>query len=190
MYTLLFIVVIMMVNGLLFVCVLMPILARFVPGICVMLWLSYKGKISVSESLRLEIQDLKDQQSEISVTDEFAKHAKISRQINAKNKTLKSLEQQQLWIRLTVYWYSRIALYLFSALLVFWFRAEPVVVMDIHPFQDYVLIYSIAYILAFPTGIPGAVGLPLGMFVIHRMVNKLFDMVEGSPKVPVSDPVD
>lgn len=182
----------MEVNSLLFLCITLPILARFLPELCVLFWLRMKGRLADAESLRLEISDLKEQQAEISMMDEFAKHAKVSRRINAKTKTLESINQQQIWIRLKVFWCARIALYVMSFLILVCYQSEPILVFDIQPYHDNSLVYIVAYVMAFPTGMPGAIGLPIGMLVLNRIVNKFFDLFEpsGSPQKPISDPVD
>ena len=182
-----------MVTYLFYICLLLPLLARFLPSVCVSLWLRLKGKAGVAEDLKLEIEDLKQQQSEISMMDEFAKHAKLNRKITAKTNTLKEIQTNQAWIRMKAYLYSKIALYVLSAIIFFIFRYEPVLFFDIGEFtKDNKLLYGFAYTIAFPSGIIGAVGMPVGLFTCNRVVNQVLNFVtpDKSRSAMVHEPVE
>ena len=177
---------------LLILCIALPLCARFLPGLCVYMWLLLKGRAREVEDLRLEIQDLKQQQSEVSMVDEFAKHAKLSRKMNTKTKTMKELQQNQMWIRMKAYWYSKIGVAVLSFILFLVFRYEPVMVFDITPIIDYKLVYIVGYLLSFPTGIPGAVGMPVALFVCHRSINQILNFVipDKSKQTLKDEPVE
>lgn len=182
-----------MVTYLFYLCLLLPLLARFLPSVCVHLWLRFKGKASVASDLKLEIEDLKQQQSEISMVDEFAKHAKLNRKITAKTNALKEIQTNQAWIRMKAYLYSKIALYVLSAVTFFVFRYEPVLFFDISEFADHnKLLYGFAYLIAFPTGIIGAVGMPVSLFTCNRVVTQVlgFVMPDKSKSAMVHEPVE
>lgn len=182
-----------MVTWLFFLCILLPLMARFLPPLCLHLWMRLKGKANEAADLKLEIEDLKQQQSEISMMDEFAKHAKLGRKVTAKTNTLKEIQSNQLWIRMKAFWYSKIALYAISAITFFVFKYEPVLFFDISKFADeYTAIYVTAYIIAFPSGIIGAVGMPVALFVCNRLVNQILNLVtpDKSKAAMVHEPVE
>lgn len=162
---------------LLILCIMLPLCARFAPNICIYLWLKLKGRADEVEDIKLEIADLKQQQSEISMTDEFAKHAKLNRKITAKTNTLKTIQQNQMWIRMKAYWYTKIGVYILSTVLFAAFRYEPVLFFDIDNYLGNPIVYVMAIILAFPSGIPGAVGMAVGLFVCNRAVNQLLNII-------------
>lgn len=177
---------------LLILCIALPLCTRFLPSVCVYLWLKLKGRASEAEDLRLEIADLKQQQSEISLVDEFAKHSKIGRRINAKTNTLKSMQQNQIWIKMKAYWYTKVAVYLLSIILFLVYRYQPVLYFDISMYTDNTVIYILGYILAFPTGLPGAIGMPVSLFVCNRLVNQIlhFTIPDKSKKAMRHEPVE
>lgn len=179
-------------TALLVLCILLPLCARFLPGVGVYMWLKLKGRASEAQDLKLEIADLKNQQSEVSMADEFAKHAKLNRKISSKTNALKSLQQNQVWIRMKAYWYTKIAVYVSSTILFFVYRYEPVLLFDISSYLDYTVVYVVAYILSFPCAMPGAVGMPVALFVCNRLVNQILDFLipDKSKQEMTDEPVE
>lgn len=181
-----------MITILLGLCILLPICSKILPGICVNIWLKLKGKIKEISDLRLEIKDLKQHQSEISMVDEFAKHAKLGRKITTKTKALKSLQSNQAWMRMKAYWISRVAVYVLSFLLIWFYKYEPVLFFDIEDYLENPIVNIFAYVLSFPSGIPGAIGMPIAIFVCNRLVNQILNVVlpDKSKQELVHDPVE
>lgn len=183
-----------MITWLFYLCILLPLTARFLPSLCVYVWMRLKGKASDAADLKLEIEDLKQQQSEISMMDEFAKHAKLNRKISAKTKALKDIQSNQLWIRMKAYWYSKVALYAVSVVMFFIYRYEPVIYFDIgDSAKDNTFIYVLAYIISFPSSIVGAVGMPVALFVCNRVVNQILNILPTTDKAKapmVHEPVE
>ncbi|XP_067929962.1 guided entry of tail-anchored proteins factor 1-like [Watersipora subatra] len=177
---------------LLILCLTLPLCARFLPSICVHLWMHLKGRAREAEDLMNEIKDLKDQQAEISMVDEFAKHAKLNRKINSKTAALKTIQQTQIWIRWKAYYYAKIGLYVISAVVLLVYRKEPVLFFDISTYLDNSIVYIVGYILSFPIGMPGAVGMPVALFVCNRVVNQLLNFVtsDKSKQALLHEPVE
>jgi len=125
--------------------------------------------------------------------DEFAKHAKLGRKINTKTKALKKINEDNDWTRMKGYWYSKIGLYILSALIVIVYCNEPVIFFDISEYADNTLIYMMAYLISFPSGIIGAIGMPLGVFICNRMISCAITFIESrfrAPKRLVFEPVE
>lgn len=184
----------MIITFLLWICLVLPLLPRFLPTLCTILWLKMKGFAREATDLRLEIADLKKLQSEVSMMDEFAKHAKLQRRINTKSNSLKTLDQKHAWIKWKAGLFSKIAIYVLSAIFVFMYRYEPVVIFDLSGYEDNMLVYIVGKIIAFPTGVVGAVGMPAAMLSSKFVVDSAFDLLakRNATREPqlISDPVD
>lgn len=183
-----------MLTILFWLCLLLPLVMRFAPSLVAGLWLRLRGKHKELLLLRSEISVLKKEQSQISMMDEFAKHSKLGRKIRTKTDVLKTLESQQAWTYTKTLLVCKVLFYIAMSVLMLVYRNEPVAVFDIDEYTDNVFIYFIAYVLAFPTGVVGCIGLPIGFTVCYRMTNKVLDIFDVKKDYKdrelISEPVD
>ncbi|RMX58490.1 hypothetical protein pdam_00010772 [Pocillopora damicornis] len=119
--------------------------------------------------LKDTIIQLKDEQMKISAQDEFARYMRLERKIKKLNEELSQIVKQRSE-KITVR--SKILTAIFMGLLgvchmafVFVYRKEPVVLLPVQWF------YPLNRILAFPTGIPGAVGLPCWIVTSNKIIS-------------------
>lgn len=119
--------------------------------------------------LKDTIIQLKNEQMKISAQDEFAQYMRLERKIKKLNEELSQIVKQRSE-KITVR--SKILTAIFMGLLgvchmafVFVYRKEPVVLLPVQWF------YPLNRILAFPTGIPGAVGLPCWIVTSNKIIS-------------------
>nr|XP_058967083.1 guided entry of tail-anchored proteins factor 1-like isoform X2 [Pocillopora verrucosa] len=119
--------------------------------------------------LKDTIIQLKNEQMKISAQDEFARYMRLERKIKKLNEELSQIVKQRSE-KITVR--SKILTAIFMGLLgvchmafVFVYRKEPVVLLPVQWF------YPLNRILAFPTGIPGAVGLPCWIVTSNKIIS-------------------
>ncbi|CAH3120932.1 unnamed protein product [Pocillopora meandrina] len=119
--------------------------------------------------LKDTIIQLKNEQMKISAQDEFARYIRLEREIKKLNEKLSQIVKQRSE-KITVR--SKILTAIFMGLLgvchmafVFVYRKEPVVLLPVQWF------YPLNRILAFPTGIPGAVGLPCWIVTSNKIIS-------------------
>lgn len=119
--------------------------------------------------LKDTIIQLKNEQMKISAQDEFARYMRLERNIKKLNEELSQIVKQRSE-KITVR--SKILTAIFMGLLgvchmafVLVYRKEPVVLLPVQWF------YPLNRILAFPTGIPGAVGLPCWIVTSNKIIS-------------------
>ncbi|CAG2101611.1 unnamed protein product [Medioppia subpectinata] len=107
--------------------------------------------------LRRQMRDLKTELSDISMSDEFAKYAKIQRKLNKAKDQLKSESDAQTLYRIKARFILYGIFYITSALVTVWlmwnYRYEVLFRLPDN------LFWPFGFILAFPTGVSGAIGI-------------------------------
>ncbi|XP_003730057.2 tail-anchored protein insertion receptor WRB [Strongylocentrotus purpuratus] len=148
----------------------------YIPAISKLILKKLKLVSAQNEDKRKALQDLLDQQSEIDMKEEFAKYAKIERKIIKLKEELKSLKKSQVATRFTVSWGITLALNtiysVFMIGLIWSYRYEPVILLE----EEWA--WPFGRILAFPCGIPGAVGITAWLAVCSAMVARLQGSVQ------------
>nr|XP_023700810.1 tail-anchored protein insertion receptor WRB [Paramormyrops kingsleyae] len=118
--------------------------------------------------MRMEIQDMKKELSSISMMDEFARYARLERKINKMTDKLKSLVKSRAAYQAKVKWVVNIVYHVLQALLMIsliWkYYASPVTVL---PSQ---WIVPLERLVAFPSGVPGGVGITCWLVVCNKVV--------------------
>ncbi|BFZ09471.1 hypothetical protein BsWGS_12510 [Bradybaena similaris] len=120
---------------------------------------------------REEIKRLKEEQSQLSVTDEFVRYAKLQRQVDKLMSQIKEKgnerKQYVYYLRLGV----TVGIYVLHAALVltmmFVYRETPLLSLDPS------WVSPLTSVVAFPTGIPGAVGLGCWLFVSNSVIHRV-----------------
>ncbi|XP_020601061.1 tail-anchored protein insertion receptor WRB-like isoform X2 [Orbicella faveolata] len=138
------------------------LLAEWLPGV----WM---GEEQNQQHLRGTIMQLKSEQLRISAQDEFARYMRLQRQINKLSEELSQLVKQRGG---KVSRRRKILTAIFMGILavchmafLFTYRKDPVVVLPaewFHPLNS---------ILAFPTGITGAIGLPCWIVTSNKIIS-------------------
>ncbi|KAG8237217.1 hypothetical protein J437_LFUL016054 [Ladona fulva] len=150
---------------------LISVLSAFVPLFVKILipWIYRKSKQEIQ--LQEEAFELRKQMSEISMVDEFAKHAKLQRKLNKVNDELKKLANERLASSMKGKLYATYSLRLLFTLLlpcIIWFyRAVPVIVF---PKER---LWPVSEILSWPTGVPGGISVAVWIFVTNRVARKI-----------------
>ncbi|PFX28738.1 tail-anchored protein insertion receptor WRB-like isoform X1 [Stylophora pistillata] len=115
------------------------------------------------------ITELKNEQIKINAQDEFAQYMRLDRKIKKLteelSQTVKQRSEKILQIRkiLTVIFMGLLGICHITFLMLY--RKEPVVLLPVEWF------YPLNTILAFPTGIPGAVGLPCWIVTSNKIIS-------------------
>ncbi|XP_048853727.1 guided entry of tail-anchored proteins factor 1 [Brienomyrus brachyistius] len=125
--------------------------------------------------MRKEIQDMKKELSSISMMDEFARYARLERKINKMTDKLKSLVKSRAAYQAKVKWVVNIVYHVLQAVLMIsliWkYYASPVTVL---PSQ---WIVPLERLVAFPSGVPGGVGITCWLVVCNKVVALLLQPV-------------
>ncbi|XP_072178521.1 guided entry of tail-anchored proteins factor 1-like [Diadema setosum] len=127
------------------------------------------SKIEIEK--REALQLLQDQQSSISMKDEFAKYAKLERKITKLKEELKSLKNSQVATRFTISWGISLALnaiYTVGILWLVWtYRYEPVILLP----EEWC--WPLGRLLSFPCGIPGSVGITVWLGACSVVIGRI-----------------
>ncbi|CAL1540296.1 unnamed protein product [Lymnaea stagnalis] len=154
---------------------LLEVIFSFLPGYVgnlTALISKYVLKISDEEmNTRAEIKDLKEQQSGLSATDNFAQYARLQRKIDKLLSVIKekgnSRKQSITYVRIGV----SAGIYILHAVIMlsfmFLLRREPLLLVNASWFSP------VGKIISFPTGIPGAVGLGCWVLVSNSVVQRV-----------------
>ncbi|KAK0052569.1 tail-anchored protein insertion receptor WRB [Biomphalaria pfeifferi] len=128
-------------------------------------------------NIRSEIKDLKEQQSSISATENFAQYARLQRKIDKLVNTVKERDKERrkfiVYLRMKVTAAIYIVHVIVMLVLMVILRSEPLLMLEeswVSPF---------ARIVAFPTGIPGAVGLGCWVLVSNAVIHRAKVLVES-----------
>ncbi|KAL9968920.1 hypothetical protein ACROYT_G021070 [Oculina patagonica] len=140
------------------------ILAEWLPGVLT-------GEEQNTKHVRDTIIQLKSEQLRISAQDEFARYMRLQRQINKLSEELSQLVKQRaskILRRRKIL--TAICMGLLAAChiaFLFTYRKDPVVVLPVEWF------HPLNTILAFPTGIVGAIGLPCWIITSNKIISSV-----------------
>jgi len=145
----------------------------FIPLIVKLVLTVFLNETQMEESLRRQIRDLKTELSDISMSDEFAKYAKIQRKLNKAKDQLKSQSDAQTIFRIKAKVFLYIILYAISSMVTMYllwnYRYEVLFRLPDH------LFYPFGFLLSFPTGVSGAIGITpwtaITAFIGRQIVN-------------------
>lgn len=122
-------------------------------------------------SMSKELKTIKAEQSKISLQNEFAKYSKLQRKINSltdkltehnKSRSMQ-LIQRSYTLKMALYViYGLVMLYLF-----YYYKYEPVTVLPKTWFP------YVNRVLMIPTGVEGAIGLPVWIFICKQLVQNV-----------------
>ncbi|XP_008306685.1 guided entry of tail-anchored proteins factor 1 [Cynoglossus semilaevis] len=119
--------------------------------------------------MRAEIQEMKKEQSSISMMDEFARYARLERKINKMTDKLKTQVKSRTAQQAKMKWVVNIIFYILQAALMIsliWkYYADPVTVVPNR------WIAPVERLVAFPTGVAGGVGITSWLVVCNKVVS-------------------
>ncbi|XP_053209810.1 guided entry of tail-anchored proteins factor 1-like [Panonychus citri] len=120
------------------------------------LWIFFKDS-QLEKNLRKQITELKTELGTINMTQEFVKYAKIQRKINKMTEDLKNRGNTKTMLKLKVqvivYGICYVTMGLTTTYLIWSYRYTPLARLDHN------LLFPLGPILAFPTGVEGAIGI-------------------------------
>jgi len=127
-----------------------------------------------------ELLQLKKELSTISMTDEFARHAKLQRRINALQDVL-TMETTEATNKATAdknKFHSACygSLVFSQIIMIMYHRSSPLFILPVQWFGP------INWIISFPTGIDGAVGFTFWLFTCRRILNSIHQWIFPAPK--------
>ncbi|CAG2164982.1 unnamed protein product, partial [Oppiella nova] len=118
----------------------------FIPLIVKLVLTVFLNETQMEESLRRQIRDLKTELSDISMSDEFAKYAKIQRKLNKAKDQLKSQSDAQTIFRIKAKVFLYIILYAISSMVTMYllwnYRYEVLFRLPDHLFYPFGLLLS------------------------------------------------
>ncbi|XP_069134257.1 guided entry of tail-anchored proteins factor 1-like isoform X1 [Argopecten irradians] len=122
-------------------------------------------------NLRSQVKELKTEQDTISMTDEFAKYAKIQRRIDKLMSQVKESNSTRMQKSSMLSLFVRIGIYVTQAItmltLVFQYRNEPLLMFPSEWF------YPLQKFVALPTGIPGGLGIACWIMICTATVYRI-----------------
>ncbi|XP_053730135.1 guided entry of tail-anchored proteins factor 1 isoform X1 [Synchiropus splendidus] len=118
--------------------------------------------------MRAEIQEMKKEQSSISMMDEFARYARLDRKINKLTDKLKTHVKARTAQQAKMKWVVNILFYILQGVLMvslIWkYYSDPVTVVPSK------WIAPVERLVAFPTGVAGGVGITCWLVVCNKVV--------------------
>ncbi|XP_043975493.1 guided entry of tail-anchored proteins factor 1 isoform X1 [Gambusia affinis] len=154
-----------LVLGSVFLCNLMKIL---LPSISSFLTKMVQKDAEQESEMRTEIQQMKKEQSSISMMDEFARYARLERKINKTTDKLKTHVQSRTAQQAKMKWVVNIIFYILQAALMvslIWkYYSDPVTVVPSK------WIAPVERLVAFPTGVAGGVGITCWLVVCNKVI--------------------
>ncbi|MEQ2211565.1 GET complex subunit get1 [Xenoophorus captivus] len=118
--------------------------------------------------MRTEIQQMKKEQSSISMMDEFARYARLERKINKTTDKLKTHVQSRTAQQAKMKWVVNIVFYILQAILMvslIWkYYSDPVTVVPSK------WIAPVERLVVFPTGVAGGVGITCWLVVCNKVI--------------------
>lgn len=122
--------------------------------------------------LRNEINDYQKELNKISMVDEFARYAKIQRRQNKVKQELKSMDDSKNYFLIKIKYVTLFVVYVLNGILtsyLMWnYRYEPLLML---PSTE--IFYPVGWILSFPTGVSGGIGLTPWMAISFYTGRKL-----------------
>lgn len=154
-----------LVLGSVFLCNLMKTL---LPSISSFLSKMVQKDAEQESEMRAEIQEMKKEQSSISMMDEFARYARLERKINKTTDKLKTHVKSRTAQQAKMKWVVNIVFYILQAALMIsliWkYYSDPVTVVPSR------WIAPVERLVAFPTGVAGGVGITCWLVVCNKVV--------------------
>uniref|UniRef100_A0A3Q3J6Y9 Guided entry of tail-anchored proteins factor 1 n=2 Tax=Monopterus albus TaxID=43700 RepID=A0A3Q3J6Y9_MONAL len=154
-----------LVLGSVFLCSLMKTL---LPTISSFLSKMVQKDAEQESEMRAEIQEMKKEQSSISMMDEFARYARLERKINKMTDKLKTHVKSRTAQQAKMKWVVNIVFYILQAALMIsliWkYYSDPVTVVPSR------WIAPVERLVAFPTGVAGGVGITCWLVVCNKVV--------------------
>uniref|UniRef100_A0A3Q2TDQ4 Guided entry of tail-anchored proteins factor 1 n=1 Tax=Fundulus heteroclitus TaxID=8078 RepID=A0A3Q2TDQ4_FUNHE len=154
-----------------FLCNLMKIL---LPTISSFLSKMVQKDADQESEMRSEIQQMKKEQSSISMMDEFARYARLERKINKTTDKLKTHVQSRTAQQAKMKWVVNIVFYVLQAALMvslIWkYYSDPVTVVPSK------WIAPVERLVAFPTGVAGSRSAVLGVADISSLIRCLYSL--------------
>lgn len=161
-----------LVLGSVFLCNLMKIL---LPTISSFLSKMVQKDAEQESEMRAEIQEMKKEQSSISMMDEFARYARLERKINKTTDKLKTHVKSRTAQQAKMKWVVSIVFYILQAALMIsliWkYYSDPVTVVPSK------WIAPVERLVAFPTGVAGGVGITCWLVVCNKVVTLALNAV-------------
>ncbi|XP_036976750.1 guided entry of tail-anchored proteins factor 1 isoform X1 [Acanthopagrus latus] len=118
--------------------------------------------------MRAEVQEMKKEQSSISMMDEFARYARLERKINKMTDKLKTHVKSRTAQQAKMKWVVNIVFYILQAAvmisLIWKYYSDPVTVVPSK------WIAPVERLVAFPTGVAGGVGITCWLVVCNKVV--------------------
>jgi len=136
--------------------------------------------MSSTKQRKDELLQLKKELSTISMTDEFARHAKLQRRVNAIQDAL-TIETTEATNKATAdknkfHSVCYGSLILSHLVVIMYHRSTPLFVLPVQWFGP------INWIISFPTGVEGAVGFTFWLITCRRILNSLHQWIFPAPK--------
>ncbi|XP_051253011.1 guided entry of tail-anchored proteins factor 1 [Dicentrarchus labrax] len=154
-----------LVLGSVFLCNLMKTL---LPSISSFLSKMVQKDAEQESEMRAEIQEMKKEQSSISMMDEFARYARLERKINKMTDKLKTHVKSRTAQQAKMKWVVNIVFYILQAAvmisLIWKYYSDPVTVVPSK------WIAPVERLVAFPTGVAGGVGITCWLVVCNKVV--------------------
>nr|XP_029134966.1 tail-anchored protein insertion receptor WRB [Labrus bergylta] len=155
----------LLVLGSVFLCNLMKTL---LPSISSFLTKMMQKDAEQESGMRIEIQEMKKEQSSISMMDEFARYARLERKLNKMTDKLKTHVKSRTAQQAKMKWIVNIVFYILQAALMIsliWkYYTDPVTVVPSR------WIAPVERLVAFPTGVAGGVGITCWLVVCNKVV--------------------
>ncbi|KAL5011067.1 hypothetical protein ScPMuIL_013372 [Solemya velum] len=122
-------------------------------------------------NLRSEVLDLKSEQNRVSMTEEFAKYMKLQRSIDKLTEKVKVLGSSRSQKKTLLTMVVKIAIYIVHAItmvtLILLYRNDPLLLLPPGWFSP------VQKIIAFPTGVPGGVGVTCWIVVCSTVIPRI-----------------
>ena len=135
--------------------------------------ISVASILRAKESLENELENLKNEQSQLSMIDDFAKYAKLQRKISPLQEEVSILSsnitQRQLLLQTMVHWIFHAVVSVLLLYQIYMHKYEPVLVVP----PELVSPHIVSKIVSFPTGVPGNVGCVFWVFICKFAVGSL-----------------
>jgi len=144
-----------------------------------------RKNMASTSSKKAQLSSLKKEQSLISMTDEFAKHAKLQRRINVIQDELAQLTHEAttkaVVFKTRFQTVARGLVFLCLISTITYHRSMPLFLLPPTWFGP------LNWFISFPTGIPGAVGFTFWLVTCRRIMNSIHDKICSPPKDDTSD---
>uniref|UniRef100_UPI00358FFCB5 guided entry of tail-anchored proteins factor 1 n=1 Tax=Myxine glutinosa TaxID=7769 RepID=UPI00358FFCB5 len=124
------------------------------------------------EVLRSQLRDMRKELLGISIMDEFARYARLERRVNQASQKLRTALQARTTQLTSIKWIVTISFYILQAvvmiILIWLYYSDPVAILPakwLSPLEK---------LVAFPTGVPGGVGITCWLIVCNKITNLVF----------------